>query len=114
MFERLSHLVDGGADLERGPQFDGHGGHEVVGLKQHQRLAVDLLKLKVLYVVRAAGEVLYKVAHLLHAPLQRIVLQDRGRVDERLAAGHGTAGLHQIRIDVELRALRGDFVAVFA
>lgn len=39
----VSQVVNGGADLERGTQFDVHSGHEVLLPEQEQGLPVDLL-----------------------------------------------------------------------
>ncbi len=75
------------------------GRHKVVWLEQHQRLSIDLLHAELLDVVRAAGQVLDEVAHLVatrnyafvfkrkkslerphlcYRPLERVVLQDGG------------------------------------
>ena len=70
--ELFPDLLDVRADLEGGPQLDGHGAHEMVRLEQHQRLAVDLLGGELLHVLGAAGQRLNKVAHLAHVPLQRV------------------------------------------
>ena len=64
LLQLLPHRVDGAADLERRAQLDLHVLHEVVGLQEHEGLAVDLLELEVLHVVRAAREVLEEVADL--------------------------------------------------
>ena len=67
------------ADLEGGSKLDAHSGHEMVSLKQHQGLPINLLNCKVLDIVTAARKVLDEVAHLLHIPLERVVLgTDRG------------------------------------
>lgn len=39
----VPQVVDGGADLERGSQFDVHGGHEMLLPEQQQSLAINLL-----------------------------------------------------------------------
>lgn len=40
----LTQSVDGGTDLEGGPQFDVHGGDEMLLSQQQQRLPVDFLR----------------------------------------------------------------------
>ena len=73
--EIIFQLFDLLADLESRSQLDAHGGHQMVGLQQHQSLAVDLLQGEVLHVVRAAREVLDEVADLLDVPLEGVVLR---------------------------------------
>lgn len=72
LFELFTHVIDSRADLKSWPQFDGHGRHQMVGLQQHECLAVDLLEQEILHVVRTSRQSFDEVAHLLHAPLQRI------------------------------------------
>ena len=62
-------------DLEGGSKLDAHGGHEVVGLEEHEGLPVDLLHHEVLHVVAAAGKLLDEVANLGDTPSSDVHLQ---------------------------------------
>ena len=70
--ELLAYLLNVRADLEGGPQFDGHGAHEMVRLEQHQGLTIDFLGSELLDILGTAGQRLDKVTHLAHVPFQRI------------------------------------------
>ena len=63
-------------DLEGGSKLDAHGGHEVVGLEEHEGLPVDLLHHEVLHVVAAPRQLLDEVANLRHAPPGNVHLCD--------------------------------------
>lgn len=62
-------------NLERRPQLDRHGRHEVVSLEEHQGLPVNLLLGKVLDILAAARQVLDEVTDLCHIPLERVAAQ---------------------------------------
>ena len=115
LFQVLAHALDGGADLERGAKLDRHGGHEVIGLEQHERLAVDLLELEVLHIVGTPGQRLDEVAHLRHRPLQGVVDHHvdvhHGMVVLVRLAGHGARG--GTGLEVHLGLLAGGAVAQF-
>ena len=137
LVERLPHALDGLAHLERRAQLHGHGGAQVVHLEQHQRLPVDLLQLEIGHVLGAPGLLLDEVAHALHAPLKRVVLQDVGGVGHardgrrrrrRLRRGRGGAGgggggggclvgrLDEVAVGVgvQLGSFRGYLAAILA
>ena len=84
----IFQLFDLLADLQSRPQLDAHSRHQVVGLQQHQGLAVNLLQSEVLHVVGAAGQLLDEVADLLDIPLERVVL----RTGQQTAGGTGSLG----------------------
>ena len=89
LIELFSDLLYVWADLERGSQLDGHGGHEMVGLQQHQGLPVDLLLGKVLDVLTAARQVLDEITNLCHIPLEGVAPETG---EEGLGGGRGRGG----------------------
>ena len=96
------------ADLEGGAELDAHGGHEVVSLQQHQGLAINLLDCEVLDIVTAARKGLDEVAHLLHVPLERVVLRtDRGLLGLLRRLLDNLLGLLDLGLGGERRADNG-------